>query len=71
VAGLLVTAFNPSIPFFLGTATLIVATIVLSRVHKALDAADRGEIAQPVITELDRIETENPLPGAAAIGNAD
>ena len=71
VAGLLVTAFNPSVPFFLGTATLIVAAIVLSRVHKALQAADRGEIAQPVITELDRVENLDPLPGAAAIGSAD
>ena len=71
VAGLLVTAFNPSVPFFLGTATLIVAAIVLSRVHKALQAADRGEIAQPVITDLDRVENLDPLPGAAAIGNAD
>jgi MFS transporter, ACDE family, multidrug resistance protein len=71
VAGLLVAAFNPRIPFLLGTATLIAATIILSRVHKALTAADRGEIAQPVITDLDQAENENPFPGATAIGNAD
>jgi MFS family permease len=71
VAGLLVTAFSPMVPFLLGTATLIVAAIVLSRVHQALRAADRGEIAQPATTPLDRIENENPFPGAAAIGNAD
>jgi ACDE family multidrug resistance protein len=71
VAGLLVTAFNPSIPFFLGAATLVAATIVLSRVHSALTAADHGEIAQPVITELDEIENENPFPSATAIGSAD
>jgi ACDE family multidrug resistance protein len=71
VAGLLVAAFNPRIPFLLATATLIAAAIVLGRVHKALTAADRGEIAQPVITELDQIENDDPLPGAAGIGNAD
>jgi MFS family permease len=71
VAGLLVTAFNPSVPFFLGTATLVAAAIVLSTVHKALAAADRGEIAQPVITELDQAENEDPFPGAVGIGNAD
>jgi ACDE family multidrug resistance protein len=71
VAGLLVTAFNPMVPFLLGTATLVAAAIILGRVHKALVAADRGEIAQPVITQLDEIENENPFPGATAIGNAD
>ena len=71
VAGLLVEAFNPRIPFLLGSATLIAAAIVLGRVHKALAAADRGEIAQPIITELDKFEDENPFPSAAAVGNAD
>jgi ACDE family multidrug resistance protein len=71
VAGLLVAAFNPRIPFLLATATLIAAAIVLSTVHKALTAADRGEIAQPVVTELDKAENENPFPEATAIGNAD
>jgi MFS transporter, ACDE family, multidrug resistance protein len=71
VAGLLVAAFNPRIPFLLGTATLLAAAIILSRVHAALTAADRGEIAQPVLTDLDQAENENPFPGAAAIGNAD
>jgi ACDE family multidrug resistance protein len=71
VAGLLVAAFNPRIPFLLGTATLVAAAIVLGTVHKALTAADRGEIAQPVVTDLDEAENENPFPGATAIGNAD
>jgi ACDE family multidrug resistance protein len=71
VAGLLVAAFNPMVPFLLGTATLLAAAIVLSRVHQALRAADRGEIAQPAETPLDRIENANPFPGATAIGNAD
>jgi MFS transporter, ACDE family, multidrug resistance protein len=71
VAGLLVTAFNPMVPFLLGTATLVAAAIILSRVHAALVAADRGEIAQPIVTQLDEIENEDPFPGATAIGNAD
>jgi ACDE family multidrug resistance protein len=71
VAGLLVTAFNPMVPFFLGTATLLAAAIILSRVHQALRAADRGEIAQPATTPLERIENDNPYPEATAIGNAD
>lgn len=71
VAGILVTRFNSSVPFLLGAVTLVAAAIVLGTVHKSLDAADRGEIAQPVITRLDEIENDDPLPGAAAIGNAD
>jgi ACDE family multidrug resistance protein len=71
IAGILASAFSPHIPFLLGAATLIAAAIVLSTVHKALTAADRGEIAQPVVDELDRVENEDPLPGALGIGNAD
>jgi ACDE family multidrug resistance protein len=71
VAGILANAINPSVPFFLGTATLVAAAIVLSTVHKALTAADRGEIAQPVITQLDREEGEDPIGGAIGIANAD
>jgi MFS family permease len=71
VAGQLVEAFNPRIPFLLGTATLIAAAIILGTVHRALSAADRGEIVQPMVTELDEVENENPFPGATAIGNAD
>ncbi|MES2171772.1 MAG: MFS transporter, partial [Actinomycetota bacterium] len=71
VAGLLVTAFNPSIPFALGAATLVIAGIVLSFVHKALTAADRGEIAQPEMNLLDRVEDDDPIAGAVGVGNAD
>jgi ACDE family multidrug resistance protein len=71
VAGLLVTAFNPMVPFLIGTATLVAAAIILRTVHKALSAADRGEVVQPAVTQLDEIENENPFPGATAIGNAD
>ena len=71
VAGLLVTAFNPSVPFLLGAATLVAAGLVLGLVHKALTAADRGEIAQPEADELDRVEDQNPVAGAVGVGNAD
>jgi MFS family permease len=71
VAGLLVAAFNPRVPFLLGTATLLAAAIVLGTVHKALVAADRGEVAQPATTEVSAVENENPFPEATAIGNAD
>jgi ACDE family multidrug resistance protein len=71
VAGILANALNPSIPFFLGTATLVGAAIVLSTVHKSLTAADRGEVAQPIVTELDRAEGDDPIGGAIGIANAD
>jgi ACDE family multidrug resistance protein len=71
VAGQLVVAFNPRIPFLLGAFTLVAAAIVLGTVHKALVAADHGEVAQPVLDELDEVEEQNPFPGATAIGNAD
>ena len=71
-AGLMVIAFHTAaVPFAIGAAFLVVAAIVLSRVHKALDAADRGEIAQPVITELDQVENDDPFAGAAGVANAD
>jgi predicted MFS family arabinose efflux permease len=71
VAGILVTAFSAHVPFLLATGTLLAAAIVLSTVHKALDAADRGEIAQPELDALDRAEDEDPFPEATTIGNAD
>ncbi len=71
VAGLLVTAFNPSVPFLLGAGTLVAAALVLGLVHKALTAADHGEIAQPELDELDRVEDDDPIAGAVGVGNAD
>ncbi len=71
VAGILVTAFNPSIPFALGAVTLVIAGVVLSLVHRTLAAADRGEIAQPENTLLDKVEDDDPIAGALGVGNAD
>jgi ACDE family multidrug resistance protein len=70
-AGKLAEHINDNVPFLLGAGTVLVAALVLSTVHRALQAADRGEVVQPELTELDRIEDQNPLAPAAAIGNAD
>jgi len=71
VAGLLVDAFNAHVPFLLATATLIAAAIVLSTAHKALSAADRGEVAQPGVSGLDKLEDADAYPEAETMGNAD
>jgi MFS family permease len=72
-AGLIVEAWDPAahLPFFLAAVTVAVAAVVLSTVRKSLAAADRGEVAQPAPTQLDRIETRDPAAGALAVGDAD
>lgn len=70
-AAKLVEHYNTHVPFLIGTATVLAAAIVLSTVHRALDAADRGEIAQPELNDLDRLEREDELEVGAAIGNLD
>ncbi len=69
VASKLVEHYNAHVPFLLGTGTLIAAGLVLTTVHRALTAADRGEVAQPELDELDRIEREDELQVGAAFGN--
>ncbi len=71
VAGKLVEHYNAHVPFVLGAGTLVLAAIVLSSVRTSLAAADRGEVAQPELTVLDRVEREQPLEVAAGLGNAD
>jgi len=68
-AGKLVEHFNPHVPFLLGAGTVFLAGVVLTTVHSALAAADRGEPAQPELDELDLIEREDALPIGAAVGN--
>jgi ACDE family multidrug resistance protein len=68
-AGKLVAHFNAHVPFVLGAATVLLAAIVLRTVHRALTAADRGEVAQPEFDELDVAEREDALQVAAAIGS--
>jgi hypothetical protein len=43
----------------------------LTTVHRALDAADRGEIAQPELNELDRFEDTEGVQVAAGLGNVE
>jgi ACDE family multidrug resistance protein len=69
VAGKLVEHYNAHVPFLLGTAAVLVGVVVLSTVHRALDAADRGEIPQPELDDLDRVEREDALQVGAALGN--
>jgi ACDE family multidrug resistance protein len=63
--------YNAHVPFLIGAVTILAAGVVLSTVHGALDAADRGEIAQPELNELDRFEREEELQVGAGIGNLD
>ena len=70
-AAKLVEQYNAHVPFLIGTGTLLAAGLVLSTVHGSLDAADRGEVAQPELNELDRVEREDGLQVAAGIGNLD
>ncbi|MDX6216124.1 MAG: transporter, family, multidrug resistance protein [Frankiales bacterium] len=59
------------VPFLIGAATVLLAAAVLSTVHGALDAADRGELAQPELNELDRFEREEAVQVAAGLGNVE
>lgn len=59
------------VPFLLGAGTVVLAAIVLSTVHGALAAADRGQLRQPETDELGRLERENEMQVGAGIGNSD
>ena len=71
VAAKLVEHFNVHVPFLSGTATLLAAAVTLSTVHSALEAADRGEVSQPELDDLDRIEREHQDQVAVGLGNQD
>jgi len=68
-AGKLVEHFNAHVPFLLGAGMVVLAALVLTTVHRALGAADRGEVPQLELDELDRVERAAELPIAAGIGN--
>jgi predicted MFS family arabinose efflux permease len=68
-AAKLVEHYNAHVPFLIGTGTVLAAALVLTTVHRALDTADRGEIAQPELNQLDRLEREDELQVAAGLGN--
>jgi predicted MFS family arabinose efflux permease len=69
VAGKLVEHFDERLPFVVGAIAVLVAALVLRTVHRALSAADRGEVPQPELDDLDRIEREEDLQVAAGLGN--
>jgi MFS transporter, ACDE family, multidrug resistance protein len=68
-AGKLVEHYSAHVPFLLGAGTVLLAAAVLSTVHRALAAADRGEVQQPERSALDTAEREDELQVAAGIGN--
>ena len=68
-AGKLVEHYNAHVPFLIGTAAALVGAVVLSTVHRALDAADRGEILQPELDDRARVEREDALQVGAALGS--
>jgi MFS transporter, ACDE family, multidrug resistance protein len=68
-AGKLVEHYNANVPFLLGAGTVLAAAAVLSTVHRALGAADRGEVPQPELTDLDRVEHEDALQVGAGLGS--
>jgi predicted MFS family arabinose efflux permease len=69
VAGKLVEHYNAHVPFLLGAGAVLAAAVILATVHRALAAADRGEITQPERDELDRVERLDELQVAAGVGN--
>lgn len=68
-AGKLVEHYSAHVPFLLGAGTVLLAAGVLATVHRALAAADRGEVHQVELTDLDRVEREESLPIGAVLGN--
>jgi MFS transporter, ACDE family, multidrug resistance protein len=65
----LVEHFNTHVPFVLGAGTVLLAAILLSTVHGALNRADRGAVAQPELDELDTAERVDELEVSAGLGN--
>jgi MFS transporter, ACDE family, multidrug resistance protein len=68
-AGKLVERYSAHVPFLLGAGAVLLAAGVLATVHRALAAADRGEVRQVELTDLDRIERAGALPVGAVLGN--
>ena len=70
-AAKLVEHSSVHVPFLIGAAAIIAAAFVLSTVRGALDAADRGEVVQPELNELDRFEHDEDVEVAAGLGSVD
>jgi hypothetical protein len=71
VAAKLVEHSNVHVPFLIGAAAIIAAAVVLATVRSALDVADRGEVVQPELNELDRFEHDEELEVGAGLGTVD
>jgi MFS family permease len=71
VAAKLVEHSNTHVPFLIGAGTVIAAALVLTTVRRALAAADRGEVMQPELSDLDRFEHDEELQVAAGLGTVD
>jgi hypothetical protein len=59
------------VPFLIGTAMILAAAFVLATVRRDLEAADRGEVVQPELNTLDRVEHDDELQIAAGLGSID
>ena len=70
-AGKLVEHYNAHVPFVIGAVAVLAAAALLATVHRALAAADRGEVAQPEPDALDAAERESEVAVAAVVGNED
>jgi MFS family permease len=70
IAGILVNHFGAHLPFAIGAGALVVAAVVLSTVHGALTAADRGQVIQPELDALERAMDADPFPEAETVGSA-
>ena len=71
VAAKLVEHINVHVPFLLGAGTALLGGLVLTTVHRDLDAADRGIVAQPELDELDTFERVEQSGVAAGLGATD
>jgi predicted MFS family arabinose efflux permease len=70
-AAKLVEHYNTHVPFLLGAGTVVAAALVLTKVHRDLETADRGGVPPRERSDLDRAEREEQLQTAAGIGNLD
>ena len=75
-AGQLVDHFDHAahLPFAIAAGTVLLAAIVLSTVHRALQAADRGQEPHGTpapVDDVERVEAADPVPQAVTIGDAD
>lgn len=70
IAGRLAASYNAHVPFLIGAGSVVVAAVVLSSVHRALSAADRGEPERPD-RMADEVEQDGELQVAVGLGNSD